>query len=287
MARTFTSYLLCLVALSAAGQSSSAAVQEASGASPESPAPEVAPEVAPAPLSAPYAGAVIDQFIPPIGSVTLSRSLTRPSLPVPEGDFAADVTQEPIPMWYITPPWYSVRRPIRTLHPFEHRPLYFEDVAAERCGDSCGCLQPGVSFVKFSADLLLLPCSMCRDRPNDCIPAGRDCPIELPARKHSKPRGTVRRQNAAASAALIPAPEPASVSAVPAIRPVSAEAPPRAEQESVVRGNRQLTGPISEKNSESEPSHEPEGILLPAVTDLAELPEFSRHPATRPVRKVR
>ncbi|MFM7055660.1 MAG: hypothetical protein ACKO2P_01930 [Planctomycetota bacterium] len=270
MARNFTNDLLCLVAVSVASIAVETAAVAQEAANPALPPLATAPSA----VTAPPAGPVIDQYIPPIESVTLGRSLTRPALPVPEGDFAAAATKEPIPVWYIAPPWYSVRRPNRTLYPFKHRPLYFEDVAAERCGDSWGCLQPGVSFVKFSADFLLLPCSMCRDCPNECIPAGRDCPVDLPARKHPKARSTPRKPSAA-SVALTPAPATRSLPPGPAIRPVSAEMPSSSGRTPVAGESRVLTGPILE------------GTPLPAVSDLEELPEFARHPANRPVRKAR
>jgi predicted metal-dependent hydrolase len=63
-----------------------------------------------------------------------------------------------------------------------HYPDYFEDLALERYGHSFGCVQPAVSYVKFLADLALLPynawlnppCARQYDlglyRPGDCAP---------------------------------------------------------------------------------------------------------------------
>lgn len=272
MSRTLTCYVTCVVAVSCFGLTPCAVAQQT-----------VSDQ---APAMAPPAGPVIDQYIPPISSLTLNRTLTRPALPVPEGDFAAAATREPIPVYYITPPWYSVRRPDRTLYPFQHRPLYFEDVAAERCGDSCGCLQPGVSFVKFSADFLLLPCRMCKDCPNKCIPAGLDCPVDMPVRKTQKPRSPGRKP-ASTRATLTPAPEATTVPVVAAVRPVSFEKPAAVDQRSLQDGSRGLQEPAAEASGEFEESGEAEGILLPAVTDLPEPPEFARHPGRRSVKKAK
>ncbi|MEY3457327.1 MAG: hypothetical protein RL215_484 [Planctomycetota bacterium] len=164
----------------------SAAAQEAS-----------APLSAPAVETAPTPQAVsMDEFLPPLRELTLSYSTPRRELRVPEGDFVTNVTAEPVPAWYLTPPWFAVRRPVRTLYPFKHRPLYFEDPAAERCGVSCGCLQPAVSFARFTADTLLLPCRMCQQNPNDCIPAGRDCPVACPPPGSAKTRRSTAGQAA-------------------------------------------------------------------------------------------
>lgn len=239
---------------------------------------------APATEKVPVAGPAIDQYIPPIRSVTLSRNLQRRTLPVPEGDFVAEMTAESVPSWYLTPPWYTVRRPNRTLYPFKHRPLYFEDAAAERCGDSCGCLQPGVSLVKFSADFLLLPCRMCQDHPNDCVPAGRDCPVEAAVQKKKQPAPSRETRHSE-----IPAPPSPSVqAAVPKhqpVKPVSSESTRKIPGQVPKMDGRRLTGPVSVTNSEQQSSQPATGIPLPAVSDLAEPPEFSRHPASGRAKK--
>lgn len=272
MSKTLACSVICVVFVSCPGLMPRAVAQQ--------PVSDQAPAIAPA------AGPVIDQYIPPIGSVTLSRTLTRPALPVPEGDFAAAATKEPIPVWYITPPWYSVRRPNRTLYPFQHRPLYFEDVAAERCGDSCGCLQPGVSFVKFSADFLLLPCRICKDCPNECIPAGLDCPEDLPVRKTQK-SGIPGRKAASAKGTLARAPAATAIPRVAAVRPVSFEKPVAVDQRVLQGGSHGLQEPVEKARGGVDEAGEAEGIPLPAVTDLQEPPEFARHPARRSVRKAK
>lgn len=275
MSRTLTCDVICVVAVSCFGFMPCGMAQQ-TGSDQVS-------------AVAPPAGPVIDQYIPPIGSLTLNRTLTRPALPVPEGDFAAAATREPIPVYYITAPWYVVRRPNRTLYPFQHRPLYFEDVAAERCGDSCGCLQPGVSFLKFSADFLLLPCRMCKDCPNECIPAGLDCPVKMPVRTTQKSRGSGRKP-ALAGATLTPAPAATVATTVPvvaAVRPVSFEDSGAVDERSPEDGSRGLQHPVEKPRGADESSEESEGKLLPAVTDLPEPPEFARHPGSRTVRKAK
>jgi hypothetical protein len=276
MSRTLTCCVACVVAVSCFGLTPRALAQQT--VSQQDPA------------IAPPAGSVIDQYIPPIGTLTLNRTLARPALPVPEGDFATAATNEPIPACYITPPWYSVRRPNRTLYPFQHRPLYFEDVAAERCGDSCGCLQPGVSFVKFSADFLLLPCRMCQDCPNECIPAGLDCPVDLPVRRTQKPRSSGRKPaSASATATATPTPEPEAKTApvVAVVRPVSFEKSTAVDQRSLSDGSSGLQEPEARASGGIEESRESEGILLPAVTDLPEPPEFARHPGRRSIKRAK
>ncbi|MEY3174081.1 MAG: hypothetical protein RLZZ436_1995 [Planctomycetota bacterium] len=285
MSKTFTGCICCLGFFLVSSCCTAASAQEPSSAAQEQPAASAVP--------------AIDQFIPPIRTVTLSRNLQRPQLPVPEGDFVAQVTSEPIPAWYTTPPWYTVRRPNRTLYPFRHRPLYFEDVAAERCGDSCGCLQPGVSLVRFSTDFLLLPCRICQDPPNECVPAGRDCPVDAPATKR-KVAHAPRRKSAPATATLNPTPTPVPVptpdSSVPVVRPVSA--PEKSAAKPAEKSAEKPAAKPAEKSPEqsvekpvsgdlSGPVQQPEGILLPAVSDLADPPEFARHPAVQVVKKAR
>jgi hypothetical protein len=274
MFRTYTGCLLCLGTLLLLPLTVAADQEPA--------APAATAEKAEKP---PVAGPAIDQFVPPIRSVTLSRNLQRRSLPIPEGDFVADMTAESVPPWYITPPWYAVRRPNRTLYPFKHRPLYFEDAAAERCGDSCGCLQPGVSLAKFSADFLLLPCRMCQDHPNDCIAAGRDCPVEGTVQKKMQPAPSPRKQQSGTAVLRTPSAQK-TVPDGPSVRPVSGETSTPLPKAAPRIDSRRLTGPVSVTSSEQHSSQATEGIPLPAVSELAEPPEFARHPASGRLKKA-
>jgi hypothetical protein len=236
MIRTLAGVLICSTV--AVFTACAAAAQEAS-APPAAPAVETTPQ--------PHTTSMHD-YLPPLRELTLSYSAPRRELRVPEGDFVASVTAEPVPTWYLTPPWLAVRRPVRTLYPFRHRPLYFEDPATERCGVSCGCLQPAVSFARFTADTLLLPCRMCQQNPNECIPAGRDCPVACP------PAGRARaRHISAGSAAVTQKPVP--------VEAISAE-------NAAPAGG--LTGPVK-------PVSEPE----PVQSDLAQPPRFAEHPSQR------
>ena len=52
-----------------------------------------------------------------------------------------------------------------------HRPLYFDQHPLERHGQTCGKLQPVVSWGHFLADLTLLPLRMAADHPCRCVSA--------------------------------------------------------------------------------------------------------------------
>lgn len=215
----------------------------------------------------------VDQYLPPLRTLTLAHDDERRQLPVPEGDFVAKVVTEPIPHWYVTPPWFGARRPVRTLYPFQHRPLYFEDSAAERCGISAGCLQPGVSFARFTSDLLLLPCRICEQHPNECIPAGGDCPVCWSPPKGSKPRHagvSVPSQN------LKSQPH------------VAAKAPPQTLKAAAPSGKAQLTPAIPGRMQPDPPKPKVltgpvKAVSKPASADqsLSAPPGFAKHPGKR------
>jgi hypothetical protein len=52
-----------------------------------------------------------------------------------------------------------------------HRPLYFDQHPLERHGQTCGKLQPVVSWGHFLADLTFLPLRMAADHPCRCVAA--------------------------------------------------------------------------------------------------------------------
>jgi hypothetical protein len=63
----------------------------------------------------------------------------------------------------------SLRRwPVWQGAQFCHRPLYFEEACAERCGCTC-CCAPAASAAHFFGSAILLPLRMCRQCPGSCV----------------------------------------------------------------------------------------------------------------------
>jgi len=63
-----------------------------------------------------------------------------------------------------------------------YRPLYFEDIALERYGKNVGCLQTGLSGVRFFGSIAALPYKMTRRPPRSCecsngFSRPGDCPL--------------------------------------------------------------------------------------------------------------
>jgi hypothetical protein len=63
-----------------------------------------------------------------------------------------------------------------------YRPLYFEDIALERYGKNVGCLQTGLSGVRFFGSVAALPYKMTRRPPRSCecsngFSRPGDCPL--------------------------------------------------------------------------------------------------------------
>ncbi len=68
-------------------------------------------------------------------------------------------------------------RPLnRNISAFHHNPLYFEERNLERCGNGYGCATTAVSAARFAGTTLALPILLLGEYPNDCVPAGPDCP---------------------------------------------------------------------------------------------------------------
>lgn len=63
-----------------------------------------------------------------------------------------------------------------------YRPLYFEDIGLERYGKNVGCLQTGLSGVRFFGSIAALPYKMTRRPPRSCecsngFSRPGDCPL--------------------------------------------------------------------------------------------------------------
>ncbi len=63
-----------------------------------------------------------------------------------------------------------------------YRPLYFEDIGLERYGKNAGCLQTGLSGVRFFGSIAALPYKMTRRPPRSCecsngFSRPGDCPL--------------------------------------------------------------------------------------------------------------
>jgi hypothetical protein len=59
-----------------------------------------------------------------------------------------------------------------------HGPVYFEDVPAERYGQSHGCVQPFVSAGRFACQTIMLPYKAALDPPWTRIYSLRDLPTQ-------------------------------------------------------------------------------------------------------------
>jgi hypothetical protein len=147
----------------------------------ESPMQEVLPETAPVPAFRPGAGEVdIDRFTRRVTEVPLDIRATAGAMP---DDVSASAFPEtPIPS-------ESGPAPDRVEVPVAYspwticfRPLYFEEVALERYGDSHGFLQPAISGAHFFGSVVAMPYKMTVRPPRSCecsngFSRPGDCPL--------------------------------------------------------------------------------------------------------------
>jgi hypothetical protein len=108
----------------------------------------------------------VDLSIRPINSISLNIA------PQTRGDLPPNLAQETmrgeLPQLMQDRP-YEPWNYYWTATAFAHRPLYFEQVNAERYGHNAGCLQPAISAAHFFATIPILPYKMGQDHPNECI----------------------------------------------------------------------------------------------------------------------
>jgi hypothetical protein len=105
---------------------------------------------------------------------------------------AVQLTSHLQPQWVTnthTAPRVSERYPVG----FCHRPLYFQQVDLERCGDHHGCLQNAISAGHFLYGVAVLPYRLASQCPDTLVKSPGDCrsgqtfsaPLE-PLRHHGK-----------------------------------------------------------------------------------------------------
>ena len=75
----------------------------------------------------------------------------------------------------ITSSGASIRQPDRYTVSSCHRPLYFEELNLERCGNTYGCATNLVSGVHFLTNTAMLPYRMATQRPDCPVPSHGDC----------------------------------------------------------------------------------------------------------------
>ncbi len=69
----------------------------------------------------------------------------------------------------------SIRQPNRYTVSLCHRPLYFEELNLERCGNTYGCATNLVSGVHFLTNTAMLPYRLATQRPDCPVPSHGDC----------------------------------------------------------------------------------------------------------------
>jgi hypothetical protein len=154
---------------------------------------DVAIPPAPAADAEPAAGAAQKVAIfPPIGRLTTNIRVKPIDRTAEDG--VPGVDEEPIPdvPEDLAAEWFRAQEPIRhgisdvTMwlratsdnyqQDFYHRPLYFEDANAERCGYTYGFYQPLVSAAHFFGSVALLPYKLADQPPNKYVYATPNCP---------------------------------------------------------------------------------------------------------------
>ncbi|WP_146410491.1 MULTISPECIES: hypothetical protein [Crateriforma] len=99
---------------------------------------------------------------------------SRPILEdVPTNVAALQQDQEPERYW--ASPHYPTPIASRVHEPFCHQPLYFQEVALERCGDHCGYFQNAVSTWRFVFNTTVLPYRLATQPHCRCVTSWGDC----------------------------------------------------------------------------------------------------------------
>ena len=101
------------------------------------------------------------------------RIVAKDNANVPENLAGQFMVKEPV--LTIVAAGIGVPRPDRYPIKFRHRPLYFEQLNLERCGNRCGIAQNAISAGQFCMNTFFLPYHMCKTKPNCPVYCGSDC----------------------------------------------------------------------------------------------------------------
>lgn len=75
----------------------------------------------------------------------------------------------------VTATGISPSLPSRRVACYSHRPLYFEEIDVERCGNGWGPITNAMSLGIFFSNTVALPYRMATQRPDRCTASGPDC----------------------------------------------------------------------------------------------------------------
>ena len=108
----------------------------------------------------------------PIRQIRVSHATSRPS-ETPTNRAAEILRHQPeiLVVADNVSPTTSDRYPA----PFAHRPLYFEEIDLERCGQHYGCAQNFVSALHFLTNAAALPYRLATQRPDCAVRTRGDC----------------------------------------------------------------------------------------------------------------
>ncbi len=166
-----------------------AAQQTPFGRKPDEATPAEPPAQPTPPIEGRTPGAADVEFdpfdvVPPIKPLTDIVVTLAPSQPVPIDVATADPAFVGTASEYfaaqgstfLTPHTWPQRTPEAAAYQFCSRPLWYEDANVERCGETCGCVQPVVSGTYFFANSLLLPYRFAAEPQCQTVPQKQFCP---------------------------------------------------------------------------------------------------------------
>lgn len=112
----------------------------------------------------------IESLRKPIRSI---RITAKTSAPVPES--VADEVLSRTESLTLSSSGSTLSPPNRYTSSFCHRPLYFEELNLERCGNTYGCATNAVSGFHFLTNTAMLPYRLATQRPDYTVPTRGDC----------------------------------------------------------------------------------------------------------------
>jgi hypothetical protein len=123
------------------------------------------------------AEAAIKRLNQPLSKISLSGlAQTPPALAEMNAEEISQLGFSQGPAKLITAGGWATNTSFESVTTYVRQPLYFEDSALERCGQSDGCLRTGCwtnwrSAAKFLLDTALLPCRMIQQHPGELVTA--------------------------------------------------------------------------------------------------------------------
>ncbi len=107
----------------------------------------------------------------PLSDIRIEATAEGEKVPVSE---AAELLDDQVEL-LIAGGGVSIPLPDRYTIPLCHRPLYFEELNLERCGNTYGCATNFVSAAHFLTNTVALPYRLATDRADCPVPCHGDC----------------------------------------------------------------------------------------------------------------